>query len=227
MFLENHVKRGNLFDNVKVVGGQVTDPAKVLDGLLALVLGHEPAGAFPDPESSKEKHTSGDELDGEGNDPLSMVGRESLLNAIVDPETDQTSSLPAEFVDTDKATSDGGRRDLGDVDGCDHGTGSDTNTSKNATTENQTKTTVTVCAEHHSSTEDEDEGEDHERLLTTKEVGRDICEEAAEESSSLVKRDNVLLRVAELRSAHLLEAEFIDEAGKGQSRSNESTASLY
>ena len=63
--------------------------------------------------------------------------------------------------------------------------------------------------------------------MTTKEVGRDICEEAAEEGSSLVKRNDVLLCVAELRSTHLLEAEFIDETGKGQSRSNESTASLY
>lgn len=120
LFLENEVERSDFFNDVHVVGGQVADPAKVLDGGLAAVLGHEPAGALLDPESSEEKHTSGDQLNGEGDNPLSVVGRKSLLNAVVDPETDQASELPAEFVDTDKATSNGGWCDLGDVDWRDH-----------------------------------------------------------------------------------------------------------
>jgi hypothetical protein len=108
LLLKNQVKRSDFFNDVKVVGGQIANPAKILDGLLAAVLGHEPAGALPDPEGSEEKHTGGNELNGEGDDPLSVVGRKSLLDSIVDPETDQSSGLPAEFVNTDKATSDGG-----------------------------------------------------------------------------------------------------------------------
>ena len=48
-------------------------------------------------------------------------------------ETNKASYLPAKLVNADKAASDGGRRDLTNVDGYDHGTGANTDSGENAT----------------------------------------------------------------------------------------------
>ena len=79
----------------------------------------------------------------------------------------------------------------------------------------------------HGSTDVEYKGGDEKTPLATSKVANRVPKEGTEETASLVERDDVLLRVAELRSTHLLEAEFIDETREGQSRSNESAASLY
>jgi hypothetical protein len=39
------------------------------------------------------------------------------LNAIADPETDAGTGLYTDLIDTDKSTSDGWRRKLGDIEG--------------------------------------------------------------------------------------------------------------
>jgi hypothetical protein len=85
LLFEDEVERSDLFNNVKIIGGQVADPAKIGDSGLATVLGQKPARTFPDPECSEEKETSGDKLYGEGDEPLCVVGRKCLLDAIVDP----------------------------------------------------------------------------------------------------------------------------------------------
>ena len=55
--------------NIDIVLGERSDPAKVLDSLLALTLGHEPSWRFAEPESADQKKSGGDKLDSEWNDP--------------------------------------------------------------------------------------------------------------------------------------------------------------
>ena len=81
-----------------------------------------------------------------------MVGRECLLDAIVDPlekllvlilslrtvvrwtyETDEASNLPAKLVDPDKAASDSRGRNFANVDGYNRGAGTNTDSGENAT----------------------------------------------------------------------------------------------
>lgn len=155
LLFENEFERGNFFDHVEVVGGQLANPAKVLKGCFAAVLGQEPARALFDPESSNEKETCGDELYSEGNQPLRVIGRKRLLNAVVDPlgkllvsssmveiekltyEADETSDLPAKLIDTNKATSDSWWSYLRDIYGNNHTASSDPDASKNAASKNQ------------------------------------------------------------------------------------------
>lgn len=82
---EDRVERGNLLNHVEIVCGQLANPGKVVEGFITAVLGQQPARALFDPESADEKEAGRDELHSEGNEPLCMVGRESLLNAVVDP----------------------------------------------------------------------------------------------------------------------------------------------
>jgi hypothetical protein len=61
------------------------------------------------------EHTTGDELDGKGDEPLLVAVGNSLNDAVVDPETDDCSDLPTSFINSDQSTSDSRGRNFGDV----------------------------------------------------------------------------------------------------------------
>lgn len=63
------VNRVDFLLDVDIVLGKRSNPAKILDSLLALTLGHEPSWRFAEPESADQKKSGGDKLDSEWNDP--------------------------------------------------------------------------------------------------------------------------------------------------------------
>jgi len=84
LFLDSIVNGGDLLSDIDVTRGQLTDPAKVVHGLRALVVQEQPSGGFPHPERAEQQHTGGDQLDSEGNNPLLVVIRNMLLNTVLD-----------------------------------------------------------------------------------------------------------------------------------------------
>lgn len=84
LFLDSSVNSGNLLSDVHVTRGQLTDPAKVVHGLRALVVQEQPSGGFPHPKRAEQQHTRGNQLDSEGNNPLLVVIRNMLLNTVLD-----------------------------------------------------------------------------------------------------------------------------------------------
>lgn len=228
------VDESNLLDNVEVVDGKVTDPAKVLKTLLSSTFSDQPTRRLVKPERSKEKKTTGDELDSEGDLPLHAARLHSSGDTVVDPETDKTTNLPSEFVDTDETTTNRGRGDLRDVDRylmirlasnlgrarikgkChdeqtyNHGRTTNTETSEDSTSIDGGKVTI-LSVKHDTSAEHKDSDEDPQTLLATKVVGRSVGEERTEESTSLVNGDDVGLGGSEFGSGQALEVEFRDE----------------
>jgi hypothetical protein len=111
----------DLLLDVDVILGQTSDVAEVLDSLLSVSLGHQPARAFAEPEATDQQHSRGDELNGEWDKPLGVVRFEMGVNSIlqcgisipcfspqpsctathVDPESYQTSNLPSKFEHAD------------------------------------------------------------------------------------------------------------------------------
>ena len=132
--------------------------------------------------------------------------------------------MPAELVDANKAASDSRGRYLTYVNWYDHGTCSNADSGENASSKNETQTAIAIGTQHESSSEDEDDRKDHKTLLAAEEVRRSICEQASEESTSLVERDDSFLSCAQFMGAHLLETELSHEAGQRQCCSNEGTA---
>lgn len=92
LFLDSSVNSGNFLGDVHVTGSQLTDPAKVVHGLRALVVQEQPSGGFPHPERAEQQHTGGDQLDSEGNHPLLVVIRDMLLNTILKNQVLATQS---------------------------------------------------------------------------------------------------------------------------------------
>ena len=99
-----------------------------------------------------------------------------LVNSVVDPETDQTTSLPAKFVKTDKTTTNGGRRQFGNVNWCHVGASTDTNTGQDTTADNKTETAIAIGTEHHTGANHENSREQNERPSTAEKVTADIGE---------------------------------------------------
>ena len=56
----------------------------LLNSFLPLVFGKEPSWTFVQPESACEKQTSRNQLDAEGNQPLSVTRSHCLADAVVD-----------------------------------------------------------------------------------------------------------------------------------------------
>jgi hypothetical protein len=60
----------NLLENVVVISGEVSDPGKVLDSLIAAVFRAQPSRGFAKEDASKCHDTTGNQLHGEGYEPL-------------------------------------------------------------------------------------------------------------------------------------------------------------
>ncbi len=106
----------NLLLNIDIILRKGSDPAKVLDGLLSLPLGHQPSRTFVQPERTEEEHARWDDLDGERDDPLGVVRRESLVDSVVDPKAYESTNLPTKFKHADKSPTNSRWRDFRDVD---------------------------------------------------------------------------------------------------------------
>lgn len=181
----------DLLDNVDVTGAEVPDPAEVRHALLALTLHEQPAGGLLDPDGAEQEQAAGDELDGEGDQPLGVVGREGCVDSVVDPEADKASDLPPELVNTDQSATDGRRRQFRDENGHHVAGSTDTDTGEDTAGQDQAEATVSIGAEHEAGTEVENEGEDEEGLAAAEEVRGDIGEQGTEEGAGLVDRDDV------------------------------------
>lgn len=96
----------DLLDDVQVIDVEVSHPAEVSHGLFPSALGEEPSRRLLDPESTNHEKTGRNELHSEWNQPLLVTGRHCGVDTIVDPETNQTTNLPSQFVNTDQATTD-------------------------------------------------------------------------------------------------------------------------
>ena len=67
---------------------------------------------------------------------------------IVDPETDESTDLPSNFVHTDKLTTNRRRGDFGNIERSQVGGGTDTKSSDDATTVDRSKSSSTVSSKH-------------------------------------------------------------------------------
>ena len=222
--LDLSIDGSNLLNHVGVGRIEVTDPAQILDGLLAVTASELPARRFPQPKSTEEKQTGGNELNGEGDLPLTGGGSHSLDESIVDPETNESTDLPSQFVNTDKTSTDRRWRHLRDVDR-NHVTGStNAQTGQNTATNDQSKSTFAVRAQHHTRTKNENHGPNEKGDSASEIVRGNVGTESTEESASLVDGDDVRLLQSQLRSRDLLgrrKLELGDEGWQSQRGSNE------
>jgi hypothetical protein len=103
------IDKANLLNDVDILSVKVSHPAKVLDSLVALALGEQPSRRLRNKDGTDEKKTSRNELDSKGDQPdvlvLARGVREVLVDSVVDPETNESTGLPSDFVETDKTTS--------------------------------------------------------------------------------------------------------------------------
>lgn len=185
------VNQANFLNNIEVVSRKISDPAKVLECLVASVLGEEPTWAFPQKEGTNQKASTWNELNSEGNEPLAVAGSHSGVDSIVDPETDQTTNLPAKLINTNETTSNGRWCKLRDVDGDQHRCSTNTETSKDTSAVDETKTTSTVGTQHETGTKLEDDGVNVQTLLATKVVGEDVGGKCSKEGTGLIDGNNV------------------------------------
>lgn len=72
-------------------------------------------------------------MDEYGELPLEPVGFHGRLDGVVDPESSEGTDLDKDVEETDETTSDGGRRELGEVDGNDQGQETDGEASEETT----------------------------------------------------------------------------------------------
>jgi len=122
-----------LESEVRVVLGDTTDSGKILDGLLTLVDHQQPSRGFGDEEGTDQEESSGEELDEHGELPLKPVRREGGLDGVVDPESTEGTDLNEDVEETNETSSNGGRSELGEVDGNDQGQETDGETSEEST----------------------------------------------------------------------------------------------
>ena len=122
-----------LESEVRVVLGDTTDSGKILDGLLTLVDHQQPSRGLGDEEGTDQEESSGEELDEHGELPLKPVRREGGLDGVVDPESTEGTDLNEDVEETNETSSNGGRSELGEVDGNDQGQETDGETSEEST----------------------------------------------------------------------------------------------
>lgn len=113
LVLQGLVNGPDLLNHVDMVGGDLADPAEVLDGLLAAATQEQPARRLFDEEKADNQKARWNQLDGKGDQPLLVAGSHGLLHSVllesamivdcryavgdtyVDPETHETADLPS------------------------------------------------------------------------------------------------------------------------------------
>ncbi|KAJ8119031.1 hypothetical protein OPT61_g83 [Boeremia exigua] len=191
----------NLLEDVGVVGLELPVPAEVGNALLAPALGPQPAGCLPEEEqTADEDHAGRDELHGEGNEPLVATVCDALGHAEVDPEADEAANLPAQFVGSDKTSSNSWGCNLRDEDGDLKSTNAESRDEPASIHRTQMSADG---SEGNADTNDEHGNESPERDPPSKVVGRAVGEDGPEEGARLEQRDNIGLDQAPLRLDHV------------------------
>ncbi len=83
-----------------MVDGELTDLGKLFASLFNSTPREEPSWRFDEEEGTKHEHSTRNELDGERNTPLHNRDGKRLDDTVVDEETNNTTNLPADFVQT-------------------------------------------------------------------------------------------------------------------------------
>lgn len=91
LLLDCCVDKGNLLDKVQIVDLEIADPAEVLEGLFAAILGEQPAGRLLEPEGAHKKEPSGYQLDREWYQPLPVTRGHRFAQSVVDPKPHETT----------------------------------------------------------------------------------------------------------------------------------------
>lgn len=81
--LDRGFERGDFFNDVDVVAFELADPAEGLEPFFPFALGIQPARRFPEPETSNEKKTAGDQLDRKWYLPLATGGTHGLGQCVL------------------------------------------------------------------------------------------------------------------------------------------------
>jgi hypothetical protein len=101
-----------------VIARDLAKTLKSLGCLLLAVLTHQPQRTLVEEETTDEQNSSGDDLNCHGDTPCRRRGGvHVLVDAIVDPESDQRAGLVGYFEKTSQDTADGNDGELGDVAG--------------------------------------------------------------------------------------------------------------
>lgn len=146
------IDSSDLFDHVRVRSIEVTNPAQVLDSLIAVTARELPTRRLPQPDCTDEKQARRNKLNSEWDHPLASRRCHGLNKPIIDPEAHETTNLPSKLVNTDKSSTDRRRRKFRDVDR-DHVTSStDTQTGQNTATDDESEASIAIRAQHHTRT---------------------------------------------------------------------------
>lgn len=221
LLLDGGVDGGHFFKHVDVVVGDLADPLEVVERQFALALGHEPSRRLADEEKTNEHHPRWNQLDRKRDQPLAMTRRHGDRDAIVDPEADQATDLPAHLVQADETAADGGGRELRDVDGREVGCTAYTDPGKDTSTVDETESVPAIRTTHHSRTQDENPREDLQAHLSSEIVAGDVGAEGTEEGARLVHRDDVGTDEIRLVDGVLRPVEFFLEGVEGEGAADE------
>ena len=151
-----------------------------------------------------------------------MTRSHGLSEPVVDPEAYQSTNLPAKFVDSNKLTTDRGRRQFSNVDWHDHRSPADTHAGNDTTGIDKAQSTLSISSESQGGTQDKDKRPQHQTAFATQEVGRCVGEERSKEGASLVDRDDVLLDKCKVIGRHSGKVELRGEGAQSNGSPNES-----
>lgn len=116
LVLNANIDGWNFLLHINVIDGKFADVCKILESVLALALGKQPAGGFLDEKGSNEEQHCGWNLDNEWNQPLNVGWRHCSADSVVDPETYKSAYLPAKFVESNESATNSRRWNFRNVD---------------------------------------------------------------------------------------------------------------
>ena len=109
----------------------------------------------------------------------------------VDPEPNQPSNLPSQFINTNQTTSNRRGRQFRDINRRQIRARAHAQTSQDTSGIHDPQPTITVRAQHQPGSQGKDNGRNPETPFPAPEEANGVCEEGAEESPGLIQRHDV------------------------------------
>lgn len=109
-----------------------------------------------------------------------------LNESVVNPETNETTDLPTQFIQSDKSATDSRWCDFSVIDRRQVARAANADPSQNAASIEETKTSLCVDAKHKTSTKNEDSREDSQADFTTEKMSSWVRKEGSKEGARLV-----------------------------------------
>jgi hypothetical protein len=205
--------------DILVILRELANIREILKSLLPLTSLGEPSWGLSAEEHTEEKDTARDQLQTKGNHPLFCLDREIAIDTVWNPESENSTNLELNLKESDKATADGGWRDLSDVDWDDEASCSDSPTSDDTTSVDSRKVSVRKCLDKRTNFEDC--CANHKGVSSADFFSKREDHKGAEKATALETRDDI--GRVEVDSVGILasKAEVIFEAGESDGATDE------